>query len=106
MNPQRIQANASLGRIIKVLKDLHYIKDKERIDKYPDRRIHHMYRYLRNNERYHIRLYNKNKITYMEIHRDENFGKKSHDIRTHDKRINREIEKIEEIFIRNKIGVL
>jgi len=105
MNPQRIQLNTSLSKVIRVLKSLYYVKDKDRIDRYPDRNIHHMYRYLERG-RYHIRLYNKNKITYLEIHRDENFGKKGHDVRTYDKRINKEVDKIERKFLENNIGFI
>jgi hypothetical protein len=106
MEPKRIQLNASLSEVIKILKDLHYIVDKNRIDKYPDRKIHHMYRYLGNNERYHIKMFNKCNITYLEIHRDENFGKKSHDIRVYDKRISKEVDKIERKFLENNIGII
>jgi len=95
-----------LGTTIKIFKELGYVLDKQRIDSYADRKIRHMYRFIPNNERYHIRLYNKNKITYFEIHRDENFGEKGHDIRFNDKRINKELNRIERLFIKENIGFI
>jgi len=105
-NMQRVMIFATLNKSIKLFKKLGYVIDKNRLDEYPDRVIHHMYKYLSDSGRFHIRLYYKNKFTYFEIHRDDNFTETGHDIKVNDWKTRRELNRIERFFLDNGIGFI